>query len=69
MVKDYEKKKENKLLNKYDEKTVLQMIPDIDIKIKDFINKFENPNKVVDTLYILEKNKKITAFRCYMRKV
>ena len=45
------------------------MIPEEGIKIKKFVNKFEDPNKVVDTLYILEKKGKITASQGYMRKV
>jgi len=60
-----------RLINKitqYDEETVLQMIPEDDIKIQDFINKFENPNRVVDTLAILEKKGKIIAEKGFMRK-
>ncbi|MGD2251240.1 MAG: hypothetical protein PVF58_22815 [Candidatus Methanofastidiosia archaeon] len=56
-------------IDQYDEETVLQMIPEGGIEIKEFINRFENPNKVVDTLYILEKKGKITASQGYMRKV
>jgi hypothetical protein len=56
-------------IDQYDEETVLQMIPEENIKIKDFVNKFEDPNKVVDTLYILEKKGKITASQGCMRKV
>ena len=61
-----------RLINKitqYDEETILQMIPEDDIKIQDFISKFGNPNKVVDTLAILEKKGKITAEKGFMRKV
>lgn len=78
MQKDYQKgtlnekfkSEEKELLNKYDEKFILQIIPYNDIKIMDFVNKFKNNNKVVDMLYILEKNGIITASpQGYMRKV
>ncbi|MGD2250884.1 MAG: hypothetical protein PVF58_20995 [Candidatus Methanofastidiosia archaeon] len=59
----------SKKINQYDEETILQMISEEGIKIKEFVNKFEYPNKVVDTLYILEKKGKITASQGYMRKV
>ena len=49
-------------------KKLLQMIPDKDIIIKDFVNTFENPNKIVDTLYIFEEKGK-TASEMVMRKV
>lgn len=61
-----------RLINKitqYDEETILQMIPEDDIRIQDFINKFENPNRVVDTLAILEKKGKIIAEEGFMRKL
>jgi len=45
------------------------MIPNKDIEVKDFIDKFENCNKVVDTLVILQKKGKITGSQGYMRRV
>jgi len=51
------------------EDIVFPMIPHKNIKIKDFVDKFENPNKVVDTLCILEKKGEITAYKGYMRQV
>ncbi len=56
-------------ITQYDEETILQMIPEDDIKIQDFVNKFGNPNRVVDTLAILEKKGKIIAEKGFMRKV
>jgi len=61
-----------RLINKitqYDEETILQMIPEDDIRIQDFVNKFENPNRVVDTLAILEKKGKIIAEKGFMREL
>jgi hypothetical protein len=57
------------LINQYDENTVLQQIPEENISIQDFVRKFEDQNKVVDTLYILEKKGRITASHGFMRKV
>lgn len=72
-VRKYEEGKfeaeKNELIDNYDEETVLQMIPHKNIKIKDFVDKFENPNRAVDTLFILEKKGKITASQGYMRQV
>jgi hypothetical protein len=56
-------------INQYDEEAVLQMIPEENIEIKDFISRFSDANKVVDTLYILEKKGKIVAFQGLMKKV
>lgn len=56
-------------IDNYDEDAVLQMIPHKDIEAKDFIDKFENPNRVVDTLFTLEKKGEITASNGYMRRV
>jgi len=53
-------------ITQYDEETVLQMIPEDDTRIQDFINKFGNPNRVVDTLAILEKKGKIIAEKGFM---
>jgi hypothetical protein len=55
-------------MNQYDEEIILQMIPEKDIKIKDFVSKFEDPNKVVDTLAILEKKGKIIISQDCMRR-
>jgi hypothetical protein len=55
-------------MDQYDEETILQMIPEEGIKIKEFVNTFEDQNKVVDTLYILEKKGKITASRGCMKR-
>jgi hypothetical protein len=57
------------LIEEYDEETVLKQIPEKNILIQDFVTKFENQNKVVDTLYILEKKGKITASHGFMKKV
>ena len=56
-------------ITQYDEETMLQMIPEDDIRIQDFVNRFGNPNRVVDTLAILEKKGKIIAERGFMRKL
>jgi hypothetical protein len=56
-------------IDNYDEETVLKMIPEENIVIKEFISKFENPNKVVDTLCILEKKGNIAASQGVMRKI
>jgi hypothetical protein len=45
------------------------MIPEENIKIRDFVDRFENPNKVVDTLLILEKKGEIIASQDCMRRV
>jgi hypothetical protein len=57
------------LIEKYDEKTVLEQIPEENISIQDLVKKFQDQNKVVDTLYILEKKGRITASHGVMRKV
>ena len=44
------------------------MISEEGINIKDFVNRFENPNKIVDTLSTLEKKGKITASQGYMKR-
>jgi hypothetical protein len=59
----------NSLINQYDEEIILQMIPEEDIKIRDFVDRFENPNKVVDTLLILEKKGEIIASQDCMKRV
>jgi hypothetical protein len=59
----------NNLITQYDEETVLQMIPEENIKIRDFVDRFENPNKAVDTLLILEKKGEIIASQDCMRRV
>ena len=45
------------------------MIPEENIVIKEFVTQFENPNKVVDTLCILEKKGNIAASQGVMRKI
>ena len=56
-------------IDQYDEETVLQMVPEENIVIKEFVTQFENTNKVVDTLCILEKKGNIAASQGVMKKI
>ena len=58
-----------KKIDNYDEETVLQMVPEENIVIKEFVAQFADPNKVVDTLCILEKKGNIAASQGVMRKI
>jgi hypothetical protein len=63
------KVKEQSLLDEYDEETVLQQIPQDDTRIEDVLKRFEDPNRVVDTLVVLQDKGKIIAGQGNMRKL
>ncbi|MGC1121349.1 MAG: hypothetical protein WBA22_09665, partial [Candidatus Methanofastidiosia archaeon] len=60
---------QQRLLDEYDEETVLQQIPQDDTRIEDVLKKFEDQNRVVDTLAVLQDKGKIIAGQGYMRRL
>ncbi|MBU6997972.1 MAG: hypothetical protein HXS41_12035 [Theionarchaea archaeon] len=60
---------EQSLLDDYDEETVLQQIPQDDTRIEDVVKRFENPNRIADTLAVLQGKGKIIAGQGNMRKL
>jgi hypothetical protein len=61
--------KEQRLLDEYDEETVLQQIPQDDTRIEDVVKRFKNQNRVVDTLSVLQDKGKIIAGQGNMRRL
>jgi hypothetical protein len=61
--------KEQRLLDEYDEETVLQQIPQDDTRIEDVLKRFENQNRAVDTLAVLQDRGKIIAGQGNMRRL
>ncbi|MBU7001636.1 MAG: hypothetical protein HXS51_12775 [Theionarchaea archaeon] len=61
--------KEQRLLDDYGEEAVLQEIPQDDTRIEDVLKRFENQNRVADTLYVLQEKGKILAGQGTMRRL
>ncbi|MGC1121759.1 MAG: hypothetical protein WBA22_11765 [Candidatus Methanofastidiosia archaeon] len=60
---------EQRLLDEYDEETVLKQIPQDDTRIEDVVKRFKDPNRVVNTLVVLQDKGKIIAGQGNMRRL